>query len=313
MMHTKHKEALIILGGYIIKPFLILFLNLTPTSFKKKKLIPLIVKITKCNWKIGYLITLYLSHYVKQLFKDENFVISITRFGYYLKVPVTDNHFLYRLVGLYHPEKFLNSIEKEIKGCKHICEIGTHLGELSAWFKNIQPLSKFTAFELHPEFTKFVQDSFKLNHFSNYEILNAVVGLNSIKTKGYCDFDSLIKAFPELHVAASLEDKFFTDDISKIELTEIPLQVKQEIKSINLVDYFLNDPPDFYFMDIEGCEVYALPMIMQLNNKFKIKSKIVFEIHHYAYSGEQAHNIKKLLIDNNYKLYSIDNRHLFCV
>jgi len=166
MMHTKHKEALIILGGYIIKPFFYFFLNLTPTSFKKKKLIPLIVKITKCNWKIGYLITLYLSHYVKQLFNDENFVISTTRFGYYLKVPVTDNHFLYRLVGLYHPEKFLNSIEKEIKGCKHICEIGTHLGELSAWFKNIQPLSKFTAFELHPEFTKFVQDSFNLNHFS---------------------------------------------------------------------------------------------------------------------------------------------------
>ena len=66
-------------------------------------------------------------------------------------------------------------------------------------------------------------------------------------------------------------------------------------------------------MDIEGCEIYALPMIMQLNKTFSIKAKIVFEIHHYAYSGEQAFKIKQLLNDNGYSMYSIDSRHLFCV
>ena len=311
MIHTNYKETLVFLGSLTIKPILIFFLNLFPISFKKFFLVPFIVNITRINWKFGYVIALYLNEYTKKLFSNEIFIISKTRFGHYLKVPVSDNHFLYRLTGLYHPDKFIKQLKKEIENCTHICEIGTHLGELSVWFKQNTSNAKFTAFELHPEFVKYVDDSLAINKFSDYKVINAVVGLNPISTRGYGDFYSLIEAFPELHVGASLEDKFFTDKF--VDNIELPLNNNQTIKSVDLTEFFTKNPPDFYFMDIEGCEIYAIPMIIELNNKFNLKAKIVFEIHHYAYSGVQARKLKQLLIDNKYEIYSIDNRHLFCV
>lgn len=314
MLSENFKENSIILGGITLKPIIILTLKILPQRILQNYLINILVSMAKFNWKIGYLLTLYLNQFVKDLYSKKEFLISKTRFGLLLKVPTSDNHFLWRLVGLYHPNKLLDTLTMELRGVRHICEIGTHLGELSTWFKFNNPKAYYSGFELHPIFFSYVTDSFKLNNFENYEILNSIVGPRNIVTKGYCDFNSLVMAFPELHVGGCLEHKFFTKEIKDIDEIEIPLKEKLQVDAINLVEHFQGkSSPDFYFMDIEGCEVYALPMIIELNRINNIKAKIVFEIHHYAYSGKQAFEMKNLLIKNGYKLYSIDNRHLFCV
>ena len=99
---------------------------------------------------------------------------------------------------------------------------------------------------------------------------------------------------------------FLKDDLEKKD-TEI-----SAAKPLNLNDYFKDDYVDFWFMDVEGSEIFIIPQILSLNKKFNKKPIIFFETHFERYNQQDIISLKSDLKDYEYQFNSIDNRHLIC-
>ena len=275
--------------------------------------VPLLTTLTKLNHRLG---TIFAAAFNDLLVKRVSGVHQFeTRFGHKITLPSDDHHFLHRALGVYHPDDFLTQLKNFIHGSQSICEAGTHLGELSIWLKQNFPTARFVGIELHPTFCHFVDQSMKLNEYENYTVVNGFIGPTDIETQGYCDYSSLETALPELNVMAPLGADYFTNKEIGAASVELPLEKDQKIEQVDFEKIYPPGTllPDFYFFDIEGAEVYGIPAIIQLHHKRQEPMpKICFEIHHYAYSGLQARELKALLEENKYFASSVDGRHIFC-
>ena len=307
------KELLIGLITSLFRNLFFIPIAISPKQALTSFYIPLFVLISRLDQRFGVIFAAALNKDFKNRLAGDHTIK--TRFGNKIVLPPSDNHFLHRAIGVYHPEAFLDQLDQFMSTSKSICEAGTHLGELSIWFKHKCPNATFVGIELHPSFCDFVARSMKINGYKDFRIINGIIGPNNIETKGYCDFQSLDRYLPELNMAAPLGTDFFTNEAIHHGDIELPLEKGQIIEKINLEEVFKDykNLPDFYFLDIEGAEVYGVPAIIDLHLKRKeTLPKICFEIHHYAYSGAQARALKAKLYENKYKLMSMDDRHIFC-
>ena len=252
-------------------------------------------------------------------------VCSVPEMGK-LVLPTSDNHYAKRKFGVMHPARLLNQIEDIVQEGETVCELGPHLGEMMLFLRNLVGHSgKVYAFEMDQTYYKFLNWTINENLFKNCIVENkAIYNLNKTIDvgDGYCDYAKWIDNFPELSIALYLGTSYFTNtpqswnesetkDLSSIFDTELRKSTK--IQTIELFDYFKNlDPVDLFFMDIEGAEIFAIPSIIKLGNHWGTKPKIVFE-YHLTYSGEQLRYMRETLLDNKYKLYSPDKRHVFAM
>jgi len=307
------KELLIGLITSLFRNLFFIPLAISPKKALTSFYIPFFVSLSKFDQRLGVIAAAALNKDFKNRLTDDSTIE--TRFGNKIVLPPSDNHFLHRAIGVYHPKSFLYQLDQFMSASKFICEAGTHLGELSIWFKHKCPDATFVGIELHPSFCDFVERSMKINEYKDFKIINGIIGPSDIETKGYCDFQSLDRYLPELNMVAPLGTDFFTNEAINQSDIELPLEKRQIIEKINLEEVFKKHKnlPDFYFLDIEGAEVYGVPAIIDLHLKRKESlPKICFEIHHYAYSGAQARALKAKLYANKYKLMSMDDRHIFC-
>lgn len=280
---------------------------------------PILKKIIKVNYDYGPMIAGYFKAkflaYVRSKNSNETVLTFTTYENYKICLPVSDNHLFERALGIYHPGDFMNFYDKMLESVSNICEIGTHLGELTLHTAN-RFSGEIYAFEIDRSFYQILNQSLELNGFKHVVFENMAVGeKGKIKLgNGYCDFLTTMENFPTLNVAGSLNTDFFTKEPKDWDQGEIKKDDHYLIERIDLFDYFAKSKPiELFFMDIEGSEVYVIPMIIKLGKKWGTRPKIVFEIHHYAYSGEQTKMLRELLLKNGYTMTSPDERHVVCI
>lgn len=237
--------------------------------------------------------------------------------GYKMYIPVTDNHLPHRRFGVYHPRALLQTIERLCPPGARVCEIGTHLGEMTLYVaKLVGKEGAVYAFEIDGTYRRILQQSLDANGFRHVRLEHKAVGVPGVISvgDGYGDVVTTMDNFPELNVASSLGTEFFTEPPERWNKAEIRQPALVAVERVDLYDYFtrLDCRIDTFFMDIEGCEVYAIPMILRLARRYRYRPNIVFEVHHNAYSGEQARLLRQSLLDAGYRMTSPDDRHVVC-
>lgn len=237
--------------------------------------------------------------------------------GYKMCIPVSDNHYAHRKFGVYHSVALLETVKRLCPVGATVCELGPHLGEMTLYIaKQVGNRGEVYVFEIDDLFCKILQKSLDTNGYHHVKLENKAVGKPGRVPvgDGYGDIPTMMANFPELNYASSLGTQFFTEDKDAWNKAEIPKSEHISVERIDLYDYFkvLNCNVDAFFMDIEGCEVYAIPMVLELAQHYGRRPKIIFEVHHNAYSSEQVWSLRNRLLKVGYRMSSPDDRHVVC-
>lgn len=290
---------------------------LSPPTIVVKIYYPLFKVIAKINYNYANTIVGVFRKKFSQYYEKENQLIRFKTYNnLYIFLPNSDNHLIDRAVGSYHPTDFLIYLNLYLDRIKSACEIGTHLGELTLHIASKLNGGRFFAFEIDKNFHSIVSQSIYENKFDNVTYENCAIGNKGIIElgNGYCDFETTMNNFPELNIAGSLNTDYFTKEPKDWDQGEIKNKEKVKVERVDLYEYFLKKEfaPELFFMDIEGSEIYAIPMILKLAEHFKYKPIIIFEIHHYAYSSYHSKMLREELKKFGYKMTTPDQRHIFC-
>jgi FkbM family methyltransferase len=236
--------------------------------------------------------------------------------GYRMYLPVTDNHFAHRRFGVYHPPSLLQTIERLCRPGARVCELGTHLGEMTLYMARLVGAEGAVyAFEIDDAFHRILAQSLAANGFHHVRLEHKAIGVPGTIAvgSGYGDAATAMENFPELNVASSLGVDYFTGTPETWNRSEIPRPAGAVVERIDLAEYFAAEPSiDVFFMDIEGCEVFAIPAVLRLARRWGCRPRIVFEVHHNAYSGPQARELRESLLAAGYRMSSPDQRHVVC-
>lgn len=237
--------------------------------------------------------------------------------GYRMCIPISDNNVALRRFGVYHARDVLHAVERLCPAGSTVCELGTHLGEMTLYLgKLVSPRGRVHAFEIDSAFCRILEQSLELNGFTHVHLENKAVGAPGTidAGDGYGDIPTMMKNFPELNASSYLGTDFFTGTPDTWNRAEMPKGEHRVVERIDLCDYFTrrNVKVDTFFMDIEGSEIFAIPMILKLGQQQGYRPRIMFEIHHNTYSSEQVHELRKLLLEAGYRMSSPDDRHVVC-
>lgn len=300
----------------IILLFLKLLIKFIP-SFIVRLIFDLLRKVntSKKIYKPLYLYAGVFEKKYRDSFEWDNAVFK-TCLGYNIFLPKKDDHFLKRSLGVYHPKKLHDKIRQIFlsKQYKSFGEIGPHLGDMTLFLNSIVKNNSENnhVFELDTNFCKFLEESLRINNFKNTQINNCVIGTSKEISNRYGDDLNFLEVFSKLRSDPNSGMSYFVDD----ENYNLSLKnnFNQKFQPLILKEYFKDkNYVDFWFMDVEGTEVFIIPEILNLNKSKNKFPTIIFETHFERYNQEDIVNLKKTLVANNYVLTTLDDRHLVCM